>query len=337
MKHPSRSRLKRLAPHAAVAAAILAGAAALALVSTAHGASERQLAASMEATQTCSARVAPGARIDIEVVVANTGDAAFDVTAIDADAATPTDATDDFVPTLRSGTSHILPGQSSTYGGSYTAPDEDATNIVGVDAVATGAVDLTDLAPCETDVIQSPEPGVRAGARVVSGKVLFKLPGTNKFVELTGQTEIPMGTQVDTLHGTISLTAGLGGGKTNSAEFYDGLFTIFQPRARNAFMTLRLDGGKFSLCRGTSLSALSIAGKSKKPVRKVWGSGKGRFTTRGRYSSATVRGTKWLTQDQCNGTYTRVLKGIVQVRDFRLRKTVNVKAGRSYLAKAPGA
>jgi ferric-dicitrate binding protein FerR (iron transport regulator) len=48
-----------------------------------------------------------------------------------------------------------------------------------------------------------------------------------------------------------------------------------------------------------------------------------------------VRGTKWLVQDQCNGTLTVVKRGVVQVRDFRKHKTVNVRAGRSYLATAP--
>jgi ferric-dicitrate binding protein FerR (iron transport regulator) len=49
-----------------------------------------------------------------------------------------------------------------------------------------------------------------------------------------------------------------------------------------------------------------------------------------------VRGTKWLVQDRCDGTLTRVLRGFVRVRDFRARKNVNVRAGQSYLAKAPG-
>jgi ferric-dicitrate binding protein FerR (iron transport regulator) len=80
-----------------------------------------------------------------------------------------------------------------------------------------------------------------------------------------------------------------------------------------------------------------VDAKRKRPVRRLWGNGKGRFTTKGRYSSATVRGTKWLVQDRCDGTLTRVLRGIVLVRDFRARKNVSVRAGRSYLAKAPGA
>ena len=67
---------------------------------------------------------------------------------------------------------------------------------------------------------------------------------------------------------------------------------------------------------------------------KLWGNGEGKFRTTGRYSSATVRGTIWLTQDQCNGTLTRVRRGVVSVRDFKRKKTVNVKAGHSYLARA---
>jgi hypothetical protein len=52
------------------------------------------------------------------------------------------------------------------------------------------------------------------------------------------------------------------------------------------------------------------------------------------FSSATVRGTIWLVQDQCNGTLTKVKRGTVAVRDLKRKKTVSVKAGHSYLARA---
>ena len=52
------------------------------------------------------------------------------------------------------------------------------------------------------------------------------------------------------------------------------------------------------------------------PVRKLWGDGRGRFRTRGRYGAATVRGTKWLTQDRCDGTRVRVVRGKVGVQDL---------------------
>ena len=173
------------------------------------------------------------------------------------------------------------------------------------------------------------------GVQKVSGEVLFKVPGSGKFVPLTGTTEIPVGSQVDTAHGTIKLIAGLGGGRTNSANFNDGLFKIQQAHARNAYMTLLLEGGNFGVCRTSALSTMSVDAKRKRQVRRLWGNGKGRFTTKGRYSSATVRGTHWLVQDRCDGTLTRVLRGIVKVKDFRKHKTISVRAGHTYLAQAP--
>jgi hypothetical protein len=330
--------MKRMAPRALVAAALTVSAVALSVASTALGASGRQQAATIELTQTCSERLQAGTTIDIEAVLANTGDQPFTTVTMVADAGTPNTSGDDFVPQLQSGDDGdgvLEPAERWTYSGGYTAPDADVTNIVDVEALADGDVAVDDLAECDTDIVQTPQPGVIVGARAVSGRVLVKVPGTSKYVELDGTTEIPVGSQVDTTRGVINLTSGLGGGRTNSSQFYDGVFTILQKRARNAFMTLRLDGGNFRACR-RSLSTLSAEANRKKPVRRLWGNGKGRFQTRGRYSSATVRGTKWLVMDRCDGTLTRVLRGVVRVRDFRARKNVNVRAGRSYLAKAPG-
>jgi hypothetical protein len=73
----------------------------------------------------------------------------------------------------------------------------------------------------------------------------------------------------------------------------------------------------------------------KKVVRRLWGNGTGSFRTSGRFSSATVRGTIWLTADRCDGTLTRVLRGRVAVRDVARKRTVLVGPGRSYLARAP--
>ena len=70
-----------------------------------------------------------------------------------------------------------------------------------------------------------------------------------------------------------------------------------------------------------------------KTVRQVWGDGQGRFRTKGRYSSATVRGTKWLTADRCDGTFTKVQRGVIAVADFPNRRQITLRAGRSYLAR----
>ncbi len=48
-----------------------------------------------------------------------------------------------------------------------------------------------------------------------------------------------------------------------------------------------------------------------------------------------MRGTRWLTEERCDGTLTRVRRGIVTVKDARTGKTVRLGPGRSYLSKAP--
>ncbi len=77
--------------------------------------------------------------------------------------------------------------------------------------------------------------------------------------------------------------------------------------------------------------------RSKRKVRRLWGHGSGDFRTAGRRSSATVRGTWWLVEDRCDGTLTRVKTGRVDVRDFRLKKTIKLRSSKRsfYLAKAP--
>ena len=81
----------------------------------------------------------------------------------------------------------------------------------------------------------------------------------------------------------------------------------------------------------------SPLGAKKPKTRKLWGDGSGSFRTRGQYSAATVRGTQWLVQDSCAGTLTQVKKGVVSVFDQVKKKTILLKAGKSYLARPTGA
>jgi hypothetical protein len=338
--HSKKRSLRRFLLPATLAAGTVVAASILA-AGAAHGAGQRATAAAIDVTQTCTKRVQPNAAIAVQAVVANPGDVQIDIPpgGVLGDAGTPLVDGDDFAPAFAGGDTnqngHLDPGESWTYNGSYQSDGEDSTDIISVEAVTfPGNEPIDDLASCETDVVQPPAPGEIVGVSQIKGVVLVKKKGTNKFVPLQPPTEIPVGSQVDATKGTITLVAGLGGGRTNSSDFYSGQFLIQQAKTKNAFMTLVLQGGKFSSCKARRLSSLGSDAK-KKPVRRLWGNGKGRFTTKGRYSSATVRGTKWLVQDQCNGTLTIVKRGVVQVRDFRKHKTVKVRAGRRYLAKAP--
>jgi hypothetical protein len=71
-----------------------------------------------------------------------------------------------------------------------------------------------------------------------------------------------------------------------------------------------------------------------KTLQLLHASAKGKFRTSGRYSAATVRGTKWTIADRCDGTLTRDIVHSVVVTDFVRHKTIVLHAGQSYLARA---
>ena len=69
-------------------------------------------------------------------------------------------------------------------------------------------------------------------------------------------------------------------------------------------------------------------------MRRLWGDGKGRFRTRGRHGAATVRGTKWLTEDRCDSTKITVQRGHASwCATSSKKKNKIVKKGQSYVAQ----
>ncbi len=169
-------------------------------------------------------------------------------------------------------------------------------------------------------------------ATTVPGKNLpkVKLPGSNRFALLTGAENLPPGTIVDlTGNGGIRLTDPKG----NEMSFYgqaDGVPSRFVYKGIQAgFVQLVLTGGSFSKFERRTSAA---GAKAKKPVRRLWGNGRGRFTTKGKYAAATVRGTWWRIADFKTGTQVYVRRGVVAVRSFVLAQTVRVTAGHIYFA-----
>ena len=176
---------------------------------------------------------------------------------------------------------------------------------------------------------------------VASGTTAGRARASQKgltFVPLTEARQIPVGSFLDTSDGTVQLVSATGTGqKTQSGKFTAGLFQVLQSRARRArgLTELRLKGGSFKRC-GTPRGRSASAALSRRTVRRLRSTATGRFRTSGRNSTATVRGTVWTTTDRCDGTLTQVRRGRVVVRDLRRRRNVVVRAGKSYLARAPG-
>ena len=170
-------------------------------------------------------------------------------------------------------------------------------------------------------------------AERVSGRVLARVPGTTRFVPIEQLVQLPTGTIIDARRGRVRLYAADGKGGIQSAEFYEGMFRLVQLRRNRGLVELHLFGGSFKGCGKAVKPARAAAGKKTRSIRHLWGDGKGRFRTVGRFSSASLRGTQWLTDDRCDGTLTRVTKGSVNVRDFVRRRTILLRAGKRYLAR----
>ena len=186
------------------------------------------------------------------------------------------------------------------------------------------------------DATGNPETGVSAGAKPISGSVRIKRPGSTQFETLTAGDTIPIGSIVDVTNGTVAITT-TGANKTiQTSRFFSGVFQLLQDKSKRPVTEARLYGGNFKkACPKARRGSVSATGSAKKKVvRALWGSGKGKFRTKGRYSSAAIRGTEWLTQDRCDGTNVRVKQGVVTVRDLVKRKNVIVRAPKSYFAAA---
>jgi hypothetical protein len=170
---------------------------------------------------------------------------------------------------------------------------------------------------------------------------LVQEPGTDHFVAANPTQDLPPGTQLD-----ISGRRGI-----SVLNFYGRRMTFLgvPDRVLSRFILInglrspgkpiriRLTGGRFGLCSSGGRRLQSYDGsaqKKTKPVRRIWGTGKGRYVTSGRYASATIRGTFWLVADYCNGTLVTVREGRVIVRDLVTGKTIIVNGGHSYFAKS---
>jgi CSLREA domain-containing protein len=203
----------------------------------------------------------------------------------------------------------------------------DAQFCFGVDQRSAQYVNGCDIGAFEfggrPPQVQLPPPvaGETVNVGLSRGKVRIKLPGSDEFFELKGEQQVPVGSTFDTTKGRVNLEAA----GASRAWFYRGLFRMRQGKGRRPLTTLKLTG-RLDCGRGSASTA-----QRRRKKRRLWGDGKGRFRTDGSFSSATVRGTKWLVVDQCNGTLTRVRQGRVAVRYGK--RTIILTKGERFFAR----
>ena len=230
---------------------------------------------------------------------------------------------------MPSGTTYTLaPG---TFGVSADGPNLYTVAIGGA-CSAAGAITLGEnqSATCTvTGNDRAPVAGRSVGVLLARGRVRIRRPG-GSFRLLREADLLPNGTTIDTLRGRVTLiVAANKSGRESKADFYDGVFKLRQSKGSRPTTTLTLT----EMLRCPKAGNASVAAKRKKK-RRLWGDGSGKFRTKGKHSAATVVGTKWLVEDRCTTTLTRVVRGRVSVRDFEAKKTVLVRRGKRYIARA---
>lgn len=160
------------------------------------------------------------------------------------------------------------------------------------------------------------------------------------FIPLTEARQIPVGSILDTTGGVVGITTATTSslkGKLQTGDFGAGIFKLLQARRQRGLTDLDIidTHSASQLCATRGKARTAARHLSGKVLGRLNASGHGNFTARGQYSAATVRGTIWSVANQCDGTLTRVKRGIVSVRDFRRRKTITLFTGQQYLARTP--
>jgi hypothetical protein len=249
----------------------------------------------------------------------------------------------------------------------YDFPGEYAVTATAVDAAGNTTV-FQGVLNATAPVVPPPngDPptrGVDFNASSVSGTVLVSIPrnapagrvlarrpvaraaaaisppaGYLPFRLLGKDDSIPVGSILDASRGISSITmaANRGGSTTQKGQFSKGVFKTKQSKASPLTTATMLGGGNFKRdCKKPKARAGSAGATAarRRPSRRLFANVKGRFRTRGRHSTATVRGTQYLVKDSCSGTTTRVVKGSVVVRDLVKHRSHIVRAGHRFIAR----
>ena len=162
------------------------------------------------------------------------------------------------------------------------------------------------------------------------------------FVPLKGIAALPVGTIVDARRGTLSLQTAVDGRsvadprrRLGQARLSAAIFQIRQARARRAASRGRRIATRLLLISPPGAGiACRRNPRAKGVVSTLTATAKGFFRVSGGASFAQSQNAVWRTIDRCDGTTTQVRRGSVRLYDKGLRRTVTVRAGKAYLARA---
>lgn len=161
--------------------------------------------------------------------------------------------------------------------------------------------------------------------------------GEREYDGLSQSLKIPTGSRIDARNAAVRVTvASTANGGRKDMSLSGGPFTVGLSRRTTVY---RFATGPRRCSRSGPRAPADartprIVVRTKKRKGRLNKGPPQRVVVLGPHSNASSAGTAWITEARCSGTFTRVLSGVVDVRDLVLKKTVVVKAGHSYLARA---
>ncbi len=225
------------------------------------------------------------------------------------------------------------PGEVSPTSPPSTHPGEAPPTPPGTPPVGSGPALFPGQPSSPLSPAGEPLPVLGHTAIVNTASGIVTVQTAKGFQPISGPAAVPLGALIDASGGVARLTTALTANARQSVTVWGGSFRIAQKHTGDGMTTLIPVGTRLGCARRGHASAA----RGRRPVKpvKLWAEDRhGRYSTRGQNSVATVRGTRWETIETCAGTLTRVLRGLISVRDLHTHHRVLVTAGHSYLARS---
>ena len=198
--------------------------------------------------------------------------------------------TESVTVTTPGGTSSNSPFDEFKYGPAATSTATSPGGDSSAGAVATTSpTPKSGVLGSQTAAPPAPVLAVSGNVAPVSGTVLVRLPGTTTSCPLSSIRQIPFGTVIDAINGSVSVTTAQPHGGTQTGEFFSGEFILTQ--GRDGLVVAKLTGGNFSVCpspctRQASSSPTRAPGT---PQASTWCANCGRMPTAASPRRATTR------------------------------------------------
>ena len=157
------------------------------------------------------------------------------------------------------------------------------------------------------DALPPPVAGKTVNIGVRKGRIFIKIPPSKKFVELKDPRQIPVGATIDSTKGRVNLVSAA------DKKALDPARLVLRGHLHRRPGQGRQAGHDAQARRDARevREKASAVGRQEEEVAQALGRGQGHASApRASTARRPIRGTRWLVQDTCAGTLTKVAQGV---------------------------